>query len=59
MSSSDDSDISNLTTSQQEALQQFVAVTDQNIAQAIPILRRSEWNVQVRIKLLTTSKSDS
>lgn len=41
-------DVSELSESQQLALQQYTAVTDQDVAAAIPLLRRSEWNVQVR-----------
>jgi FAS-associated factor 2 len=40
-------DIGQLTAEQQEVLQQYTAVTDQNIAEAIPLLQRSQWNVQV------------
>lgn len=43
-----DVDISELTEDQQSALQQYIAVTDQNLAQAVPLLRRCEWNVQVQ-----------
>jgi FAS-associated factor 2 len=42
-------DISTLTADQQSALQQFTAVTDQDLAAAIPLLRRCEWNVQIAI----------
>jgi FAS-associated factor 2 len=42
-------DISALTADQQSALQQFTAVTDQDLAAAIPLLRRCEWNVQIAI----------
>ena len=41
-------DIRSLTEDQQLALQQFTSVTDQDIATAIPLLRRCQWNVQVR-----------
>lgn len=44
-------DVSELSQSQQLALQQYTAVTDQDVAAAIPLLRRSEWNVQVRYPL--------
>jgi FAS-associated factor 2 len=40
-------DISSLTAEQQATLQQYTAVTDQDSAAAIPLLQRSEWNVQV------------
>jgi FAS-associated factor 2 len=42
-------DISALSADQQSALQQFTAVTDQDTAAAIPLLRRCEWNVQIAI----------
>ncbi|KAG4437490.1 hypothetical protein IFR05_007045 [Cadophora sp. M221] len=42
-------DISELSESQQLALQQYTAVTDQDVAAAIPLLRRSQWNVQIAI----------
>jgi len=43
------SDISQLTSSQQEALQTYTSVTDQDPIAAIPLLQRSEWNVQIAI----------
>lgn len=42
-------DIGQLSTSQQDALQQYTSVTDQDVASALPILQRAQWNVQVRI----------
>lgn len=42
-------DIGALTDDQQLALQQFTAVTDQDLASAVPLLRRCEWNVQIAI----------
>jgi FAS-associated factor 2 len=42
-------DISQLTASQQEALQTYTAVTDQDPIAAIPLLQRAEWNVQIAI----------
>lgn len=41
-------DIGQLSEDQQLALQQFTAVTDQSVEQAIPLLQRCQWNVQVR-----------
>ena len=41
-------DISQLSESQQQALQTYTSVTDQDLIAAIPLLQRSEWNVQVR-----------
>lgn len=40
-------DIAQLTEEQQLALQQFTAVTDQEVKDAIPLLQRCQWNVQV------------
>ncbi|KAL1598950.1 UBX domain-containing protein 10 [Paraconiothyrium brasiliense] len=42
-------DISQLTEEQQQALQQFTAVTDQEVGDAVPLLRRCQWNVQIAI----------
>ncbi|KAL5114335.1 UBX domain-containing protein 10 [Pleosporales sp. CAS-2024a] len=42
-------DMAALTADQQSALQQFTAVTDQDVAAAVPLLRRCEWNVQIAI----------
>lgn len=41
-------DLGQLSSSQQEALNQYTQVTNQESNEAIPLLRRSEWNVQVR-----------
>lgn len=40
-------DISQLSESQQLALQQYTSVTDQDLSAALPLLRRCEWNAQV------------
>ncbi|KAI9886013.1 MAG: 60S ribosomal protein L17 [Watsoniomyces obsoletus] len=42
-------DIAQLNEDQQLALQQFTSVTNQELDAAIPILQRSEWNVQIAI----------
>jgi FAS-associated factor 2 len=42
-------DISQLTAAQQEALQTYTSVTDQDPLAAIAILQRAEWNVQIAI----------
>ncbi|KAJ4288387.1 UBX domain-containing protein 10 [Kalmusia sp. IMI 367209] len=42
-------DIAQLTEEQQLALQQFTAVTDQEIKDAVPLLQRCQWNVQIAI----------
>ncbi|KAK2673026.1 hypothetical protein RAB80_010569 [Fusarium oxysporum f. sp. vasinfectum] len=44
-----DMDLGQLSTTQQEALDQYTQVTNQEISEAIPLLRRSEWNVQIAI----------
>jgi FAS-associated factor 2 len=41
-------DISQLNETQQLALQQYTSVTDQDIGAAIPLLQRSQWNVEVK-----------
>ncbi|KAF2997976.1 hypothetical protein E8E13_006543 [Curvularia kusanoi] len=45
----DEVDIGSLTSDQQLALQQFMAVTDQELKNAIPLLQRCQWNVQIAI----------
>lgn len=47
MAEADDIDLDSLTAEQQIALQQFTSVTDQNLAAAVPLLQKCEWNVQV------------
>ncbi|KAB5559801.1 hypothetical protein GE09DRAFT_1114435 [Coniochaeta sp. 2T2.1] len=42
-------DITQLTASQQEALQQYTDVTSQDVSEAIAVLQRSQWNVQIAI----------
>lgn len=42
-------DLGQLSSTEQDALQQYLAVTNQEVAEAIPLLQRSQWNVQVRI----------
>lgn len=42
-------DIAQLTEEQQLALQQYTSVTDQEIKDAIPLLQRCQWNVQIAI----------
>ena len=42
-------DLADLSASQQEALQTYTSVTDQDPIAAIPILQRAEWNVQIAI----------
>ena len=40
-------DISQLADSERAALETYTAVTSQDVSEAIPLLRRSQWNVQV------------
>ncbi len=47
MASPDDGDANHLTESQQQALETLTSVTNQELADAISLLKRSEWNVQV------------
>ncbi|KLU90504.1 UBX domain-containing protein 8 [Magnaporthiopsis poae ATCC 64411] len=42
-------DLSALSDSQQEALQQYTMITDQDMKDAVPILQRSQWNAQIAI----------
>lgn len=49
MSSSDVPDLTQLTEIQQEALQAYTNVTDQEPIAAIGLLQRCEWNVQIAI----------
>ena len=44
-------DIGQLSPDQQAALEQYTAVTAQDIKDAVPLLERSQWNVQVCIVL--------
>lgn len=43
-----ETDLGELTPTQQEALQQYTDVTSQEVSEAIAVLQRSQWNVQVR-----------
>ncbi|KAF3034753.1 hypothetical protein E8E11_002619 [Didymella keratinophila] len=45
----DEVDIGSLTPEQQAALQQFTAVTDAPLENAVPLLTRCQWNVQIAI----------
>ena len=46
--SSHESGIDRLSENERSALETYTAVTSQEPAEAIPLLRRSQWNVQVR-----------
>ena len=47
MADEEEFDLSQLSAAQQEALQQYTDVTSQEVKDAIPLLQRSQWNVQV------------
>ncbi|KAI1080503.1 hypothetical protein F5B20DRAFT_589278 [Whalleya microplaca] len=49
MASNGDVDVSQLTPEQQSALEQYTQVTAQDIKDAVPLLERSQWNVQIAI----------
>ncbi|KAK0717199.1 hypothetical protein B0T26DRAFT_645420 [Lasiosphaeria miniovina] len=49
MAETDEFDLSQLSASQQEALQQYTDVTGQEIKDAVPLLERSQWNIQIAI----------
>ncbi|KAK3905528.1 hypothetical protein C8A05DRAFT_41534 [Staphylotrichum tortipilum] len=49
MASEGEFDIGALSESQQAALQQYTDVTGQEIKDAVPLLERSQWNVQIAI----------
>ncbi|KAG5942496.1 hypothetical protein E4U53_007236 [Claviceps sorghi] len=42
-------DIGHLSSTQQEALQQYIQVTNQEVQEATALLQRSQWNVQIAI----------
>lgn len=41
-------DMESMTDSQMEALQQLISVTEMEVEAALPLMQRSQWNVQVR-----------
>ncbi|GLI71888.1 UBX domain-containing protein 10 [Penicillium ochrochloron] len=47
--SADEVDLDRLSESERLALEQYTSVTGQELAEAIPLLRRSQWNVQIAI----------
>lgn len=42
-------DFGHLTPQQQSSLEQYMQVTNQEPKDAVPLLERSQWNVQVRV----------
>lgn len=49
MASDTGNDISHLTSDQQAALEQYTQVTAQDVKEAVALLERSQWNVQIAI----------
>ena len=49
MATDADIDASQLSAEQQSALEQYTAVTAQDVKDAIPLLQRSQWNVQIAV----------
>lgn len=47
MASDTDFDVSQLSADEQQVLQQYLDVTGQSVKDAVPLLERSQWNVQV------------
>lgn len=47
MADATDFDLSQLTSGQQASLQQYTDVTGQEIKDAVPLLQRSQWNLEV------------
>lgn len=45
----DNIDLDSLTAHQRDVLQQYTGVTNQEVKDAIPLLRRTEWNLQIAI----------
>jgi UBA-like domain len=46
-------DIGRLSESQRLVLEQYIAMTNQEVEAAVPLLQRSQWNVQVRLGTLS------
>ena len=47
-------DLGSLSAEQQATLQQYTAVTNQEIEAAVPLLQRCEWNAQVTSSPIST-----
>lgn len=54
-----DVDISSLSEDQQLALQQFTSVTDQDLAAAVPLLQKCQWNAQIAITRFFDGDADT
>jgi FAS-associated factor 2 len=54
-----DFDISALSEEQQLALQQYTSVTDQDLAAAVPLLQKCQWNTQIAITRFFDGDADT
>jgi FAS-associated factor 2 len=54
-----DIDISALSEEQQLALQQYTSVTDQDLAAAVPLLQKCQWNTQIAITRFFDGDADT
>jgi FAS-associated factor 2 len=54
-----DVDISELNEAQQLALQQYTSVTDQDLAAAVPLLQKCQWNAQIAITRFFDGDADT
>jgi FAS-associated factor 2 len=54
-----DFDISSLSEEQQLALQQYTSVTDQDLAAAVPLLQKCQWNTQIAITRFFDGDADT
>lgn len=54
-----DVDISALSEEQQLALQQYTSVTDQDLAAAVPLLQKCQWNTQIAITRFFDGDADT
>ena len=52
-------DLTHLTEEQQLALQQFTSVTDQELATAVPLLQKCQWNAQIAITRFFDGDADT
>ena len=58
MATDTDFDVSQLSADEQQALQQYLDVTGQSVKDAVPLLERSQWNVQVSSSVLPGAAGD-
>ena len=50
-------DLDGLSDSEKSTLEMYMAVTSQEPSEAIPLLRRSQWNVQVGLSFPASSQA--